>query len=137
MVVHRYGEADSGGNPGAAAKEFTLLRMLRAEGLPVPVAVYLDESGDVFPGPYIVTGYVQGTRCVEGTREPAPSLVAGCVSQMAEILARLHRLRPSPEILTSLPRQDDGWTPPAGARTADAGGEPPDEARARWIVESM
>lgn len=74
---------------GVAAKEFALLKWLRRCGLPVPAPLHLDETGELFPGPLLVMERVDGTSDVpEDAR-------TGALRQMAQFLARLHRLEVS------------------------------------------
>lgn len=68
-----------------ASKEFHLTRQLAAVGLHVaqPLALHRDTTSD---GPWLVTEWVAGTSVV------APSGLDGALTQMADYLARLHRV---------------------------------------------
>src|SRR5512133_1082621 len=59
-VVRQHGDADLRQNPHIAADEFRLLQVAHAAGLAVPQPYYLDQSGEVFPTPYVVVEYVEG-----------------------------------------------------------------------------
>src|SRR5205085_7696257 len=60
MVVRRHGARDLQQNPSVAADEFRLLHILQAAGLPAPAPYDLDESGELFPTPYLVVAFVEG-----------------------------------------------------------------------------
>ena len=62
LVVRQHGAVDRQHNPRIAADEFRLLQTLHAAGLPVPRPYYVDQSGALFPTPYIVIEYIEGTQ---------------------------------------------------------------------------
>ncbi len=84
MVVHRHGARDLEQNPCVAADEFRLLRITQSLGLPTPVPYHLDQSGEIFPTPYVVVEYI------EGRPEFTPSDTADFVLQLAAQLAAIH-----------------------------------------------
>lgn len=86
VVVRQHGAADVAHNPHIARDEFTLLRLLKAAGVPVPAPYLADESGTVLPTPYIVTEFITGETLL-GSHDPQP-----LVTQAALHLARLHRI---------------------------------------------
>lgn len=85
VIVRQHGEADRKRNPQVAADEFRLLELLRAAGIAVPAPFFADQSGEIFPEPYVVMEYV------EGSTDFAPSNPAEVIHQMAEHLSRIHR----------------------------------------------
>jgi aminoglycoside phosphotransferase (APT) family kinase protein len=99
MIVRQHGAGDLKENPHIAADEFKLLRVLQTAGLAVPIPYHLDESGEIFPTPYLVIEYV------EGESEFAPSDLEGLIVQFAAHLARIHRV--STLGLSFLPQQTD------------------------------
>ena len=60
MIVRQHGEVDLKHNPYIAADEFKLLQLLHSVGLAVPEPYYLDQSGEIFPTPYVVIEYIEG-----------------------------------------------------------------------------
>ncbi len=99
LLVRRHGPADLRQNPRVAADELRLLGLLRAAGLPVPAPLHLDETGAIFPTPYIVVEYV------EGTAECPPEQAPARIPQLAAQLAAIHRIDGARPELAFLPRQ--------------------------------
>jgi aminoglycoside phosphotransferase (APT) family kinase protein len=99
LVVRQHGAGDLQHNPQIAAAEFRLLHLLHAAGLPAPRPYYLDQSGTLFPTPYIVLEYV------EGAPEFAPADLADYLRQFAAQLARIHALDGAHPDWSFLPRQ--------------------------------
>src|SRR3954470_22071263 len=60
VVVRQHGSADLSRNPDIDKDEFRLLQILHAWGLPTATPYYADQSGEVFPTPYIVVDYIDG-----------------------------------------------------------------------------
>lgn len=89
FVVRKHGEADRAADPRVAANEFRVLRAVGAAGIPVPAPLYLDESCDILPTPYLVIDYVEG----ESRAEAADS--GDVAPQLAAVLAQIHRLDPA------------------------------------------
>lgn len=108
LVVRRHGDGDRAHSPRVARDEFTLLQVARAHGLAVPAPIWIDESCELFPTPVLVVEYV------EGETDFAPADLAGYLAQMAAELAKIHRVKESPD-LAFLPRQDKAL----GQRPAD------------------
>lgn len=106
IVVRRHGAADwKPLEADVAATEFALLKALHEAGMKVPAPLYLDTSREVFPAPWFVMEFV------EGSPEIAAANLPDALRQMAETLARLHSLDFSSfEIV--LPSRED---PVAGA----------------------
>lgn len=86
-VIRQYGAANSCRSPNAAADEFRLLNFLRAAGLPVPWPWYAAPSGEIFPGPVLVTEFV------EGQADLTPTGGISRAVQSAQFLSQLHALR--------------------------------------------
>lgn len=72
-------------NPLAAANEFRLLRSLKRVGLPTPAPRLLDESGALFPAPYLVIDYIDGAPDFAANRRDA-------MAQLASHLVAIHRV---------------------------------------------
>lgn len=100
LVVRIHGEADRQGNPAVAECEFRLLEILHATPVPAPKPYFLDPSGQIWPQTCIGVEYIQGETVFEETRVP------GLVPQLAETLARIHRLDPAKVDLSFLPRRE-------------------------------
>ena len=86
MIVRRHGPRDLKRNPQIAAEEFKLLHLVHSAGLAVPMPYYLDQSGEIFPTPYIVIEYI------EGKSEFALSHVPDFMLQLATHLSWIHRI---------------------------------------------
>ncbi|MBE3561591.1 MAG: phosphotransferase family protein [Ktedonobacteraceae bacterium] len=99
MVVRQYSETDLKQNLHVAANEFRLLRTLRSTGLAVPDPYYLDQSGDIFPTPYIVIEYV------EGKPEFSPADLPDFIFQFTSQLSRIHAVNRLTADLSFLPQQ--------------------------------
>ncbi len=99
MVVRQHGELDLKYNPNIAAEEFRLLRMLRSAGLPVPAPYYADQSGTIFPTPYIVVEYI------EGKTELAPADLNDFTQRVAAQLTHIHQVDALALDFTFLPHQ--------------------------------
>ncbi len=84
LVVLVHGAADRAANPDFAADEHTLLRVLHAEGLPVPAPRYVDPTGDIFGIPCVVV------ELLEGTTSFAPLSAVAAAEALAVELARTH-----------------------------------------------
>ncbi|HEX6606930.1 MAG TPA: phosphotransferase family protein [Chloroflexia bacterium] len=93
VVVRRHGPVDLAHNPHIAAGEFRLLQLVRAAGVPAPAPYFYDESGAIFPTPYLVVEYV------EGAPEFDPADVPAFLQQCAATLARIHQV---PGVATNL-----------------------------------
>jgi aminoglycoside phosphotransferase (APT) family kinase protein len=98
VIVRQHGEADRRRNPRIAADEFRLLGTLRENGLPVPEPLLLDESGDIFPTPYLVLAYVAGRPAF------APADLPDALERFATTLSQIHRL--DLDVLAGLPLPD-------------------------------
>ena len=114
----------------AAAREFKLLQVLTAAGLPVPTPCYLDESGEILSTPYLVTEYIEG--------EPGftPTDLHDFVRQLAAQLARIHTLRQPWADLSFLPERSEQTARTFAARPVSPNiGS--DEARIRKMLEPI
>jgi aminoglycoside phosphotransferase (APT) family kinase protein len=101
MIVRQHGSVDLKRNPQIAADEFKLLQILQSAGLATPTPYYLDQSGEIFPTPYLVIEYIAGTPAV------APADVPDLVLQLATHLASIHALDCSNSELSFLPRLEE------------------------------
>jgi aminoglycoside phosphotransferase (APT) family kinase protein len=95
LIVRRHGPIDLRQNPKIAVQEFRLLQLLQIAGIPAPIPYYLDDSGEIFPTPYLVLQYI------DGQPEFAPTNLDDFLLQLATHLATIHRLAP---IATARPR---------------------------------
>jgi aminoglycoside phosphotransferase (APT) family kinase protein len=60
LVVRQHGATDLQRNPNIAGDEYTLLQILQSAGVPAPVPCYFDQSGDIFPAPFVVVEHIEG-----------------------------------------------------------------------------
>ena len=60
MIVRQHGAVDLPQNPQIAADEFKLLQIPQSAGLATPAPYYVDQSGNIFPTPYVVIEYIEG-----------------------------------------------------------------------------
>ncbi len=133
MIVRRHGAVDRTQNPQIAADEFRLLQILQSVALPTPIPYYLDQSGAVFPTPYIVI------ECIEGQTEFAPANLAAYLHQFTANLVRIHRIDCANLDLSFLPGQEKRYTEKIEKRPAHldeslAEGRIRDAAEAAWPV---
>ena len=130
MIVRRHGPADLKRNPQVAADEFRLLNILHSAGLAVPTPYQLDQSGEIFPTPYLVVAYV------EGQTEFAPPDLADFIRQMAAQLTSIHALDGAQASLSFLPRAEQVYAAKLSTRPArldDSLGE----GRIRAVLEPV
>lgn len=112
LVLRRHGEIDYAANPNIAANEFKLLQILQAVGIPAPAPIYLDESRELLPTPYLVTQFI------EGETQLAPRRVTPFVRQLAHQLSIIHTSDYSKYDLSFLPDQTERFTAKLRARPA-------------------
>lgn len=129
MIVRQHGVIDRAHNPRIAADEFRLLQIVRSVGLPTPTPYYLDQSGEIFPMPYIVIEFMEGQTAF------APANLADYLLQFAANLARIHRLDCANLDLFFLPEQEKRYTETIGKRPAH-GDESLAEGRIRDTLEA-
>ena len=126
MILRQPGEEALRRDPQAAAREYRLLQLLRAHGLPTPAPLYFDPSGQIFPGPCLLIEYVDGDMNFQ-TRDQE-----GYAVQMADALARIHGVGSAE--LAFLPEQSKGLDALLGPRPASL--HPVlDEAKIRGALE--
>lgn len=101
LIVRRPGEMAVRRNPQAAAEEFRVLQIVRSAGVSAQAPCLLDESGEIFPQPYLVIEYL------EGRPEFAPADVHSYVVEAAAQLAAIHSIDSSKADLAFLPKQAD------------------------------
>ncbi len=99
MIVRQQGAADLKHDPHRAADEFKLLHLLHSIGLAVPEPYHLDQSGEIFPTPYVVLEYI------EGKPEFAPANLPDLILQFAASLSRIHHVDCSHLDVSFLPQQ--------------------------------
>ena len=90
IVVRRYavfGDYDRGEK---ARREFKTCKLLKAHGIPVPQALYLDDEGKLLGVPGIVTRYVPGELVMPPASPPADPL--SWARALATVLTRIHSI---------------------------------------------
>lgn len=102
LLVRRHGEIDRARNAHIARDEFALLQIAQSHGLAAPKPYLFDESGEVFPTPFLVVEYV------DGDSDFAPADLATYLDRAAAQLAKIHGVVDSPD-LACLPRLDKGF----------------------------
>jgi aminoglycoside phosphotransferase (APT) family kinase protein len=101
MILRRHGAVDLQHNPHIAAEEFALLQILQSSALPTPVPFHLDETGTIFPSPYLVVEFI------DGEPEFAPADLPEYIRQLAAVLGQIHRIHGRSLTLSFLPRLVD------------------------------
>lgn len=99
VIVRRPGAAALKLNPNAARDEFQTLQLTHSLGLATQTPYILDESGAIFPAPYLVMEYI------EGQPEFAPADAGSFAAQVAEHLARIHSADCTQRDVSFLPGQ--------------------------------
>lgn len=130
MIVRQHGPAELKRNPHSAADESRLLQLVHTAGLPAPQPYYLDESGEIFPTPYLVIEYI------EGQSEFAPTNLPDYIRQFATHLSRIHQLDGAQPALSFLPRQEQKYAEKLKARSAILD-ESLNERRVRDTLEAL
>ena len=130
MIVRQHGEVDLKHNPYIAADEFKLLQLLHSAGLAVPEPYYLDQSGEIFPTPYVVIEYIEGEPLF-GTHD-----VADFIPQLARQLYRIHEVDCSKLDVSFLPQQEKRVAEMIGKRPVKVD-EALDEGRIRDALEAV
>jgi aminoglycoside phosphotransferase (APT) family kinase protein len=97
MIVRQHGEREFKHNPQIAADEFKLLQCLHALGIPAPLPYQLDQSGEIFPVPYLVIEYIEGETVF------TPSSLHDFLFQFATHLSRIHHIDGSKPGMSFLP----------------------------------
>jgi len=130
MIVRQHGEVDLKHNPQIAADEFKLLQLVHSEGLAVSRPYYLDQSGEIFPTPYIVIEYIEGETIF------GPHDIADFIPRLATQLSRIHEVDCSKLDVSFLPLHEK--------RVAEKLGERPEmvdeefeEGRIRDVLEEV
>src|SRR5262249_19642771 len=87
---------ENGNESAKARREYGVLQLLHAHGLPVPEPLYLDEMGKTLGIPGIVTNFVDGQQVMNPT-DPEQ-----WARQLAKMLARIHSLDCDPAKIPAL-----------------------------------
>ncbi len=111
MIVRQHGEVDLKHNPHIAEDEFRLLQLLHSVGLVVPEPYYLDQSGEIFPTPYVVIEYIEGETIF------GPHDIADFIPQLAAQLYRIHEVDCSNLDVSFLPRHAEKVAEKLGERS--------------------
>jgi aminoglycoside phosphotransferase (APT) family kinase protein len=128
VIVRRPGARAIQRNPHAAANEYAILQAVMRLGVKAQRPLLLDTSGEIFPEPYLVIDYI------EGSADYRPADVPRTVRQMAAQLVRLHSVDGDDSALASLPRQHprlDAWVTARPAQVDDS----LDEGRIRQALQ--
>ena len=116
--------------PHITADEFKLLQLLHSVGLAVPEPYYLDQSGEIFPTPYVVIEYIDG-ETIFGTHA-----IADFIPQLAMQLQRIHEDDCSNLDVSFLPRHAEKVAEKIGERPAIID-EEFEEGRVRDVLEEI
>ena len=90
-VLRRPGANALARQPDLAQREFRVLEVARAAGLAAPAPYTLDDSGEIFPGPYLLMEYV------DGAPDYAPADPEGAARQVAAKLQFIFGLGMAPQ----------------------------------------
>jgi aminoglycoside phosphotransferase (APT) family kinase protein len=85
--------------PDVAQREFRLLEIVRAAGVPAPEPLYVDQSGDILATSFLVRDYI------DGRPELSPQNPDDYLRQMAGVLATIHSIDGTGSDLAFLPRR--------------------------------
>ena len=97
IIVRQYSKAGLNQALRTAEKEFRLLQMTHAMGLHTPKPFHLDQTGQIFPAPYLVIELIEG----EMTFTPAD--MENHMRQLAAQLVQIHRIDSVNNDLSFLP----------------------------------
>lgn len=129
VIVRRPGEAALKYNPNMARHEFKRLQLLGTLALSTQTPLFLDESGEILPTPYLVMEYIEGESVYE------PSDLESFLTQCAAQLAAIHRVNAATTDLSLLAHQTDIFPETPRARPAVLDGEF-DDHRIRAVLEA-
>jgi aminoglycoside phosphotransferase (APT) family kinase protein len=130
VIVRRPREKTFQRNPHAATDEFKILQIVQSIGVNAQTPYFLDQSGEIFPEPYLVVEYI------EGEPEYAPADVTACARQIATQLALIHRIDGSERDLSFLPKQDERLAAQFQTRPTKIDNSL-DEGRIREVLEAV
>ncbi|MGE7903304.1 aminoglycoside phosphotransferase family protein [Peribacillus sp. NPDC094092] len=103
MIVRQHGDNDLKHNPNIAADEHKLLGILKAAGLPVPMSYYVEQSCEIFSKPCILIEFI------EGKSEFSPSNLNDHILQLANNLAKIHRVHCADLPISFLPKVENTY----------------------------
>jgi aminoglycoside phosphotransferase (APT) family kinase protein len=127
VVARLHGPRDTGINPDVALDHYRLLQTLSSTRLPVPRALHLDQTCEAFDQPVLVLEYV------EGSTDIGDADIKNAMPQMAEMLARIHKIDPVAHDLKFL-RSEQEMT---NARLAHRPQRPDDELQEAQIRSAL
>ncbi|HBZ82264.1 MULTISPECIES: phosphotransferase family protein [Brevibacillus] len=130
MVVRQHGAADRERNPQIASDEYKLLQLLQEAHIPAPQPLHLEASATIFASPCLVTTFVEGQTGFQ------PANLSAYLSQLAEVLARIHRIDPEQKASTFLPRQTD-WVADTLRKTPEKLDDSLDEGLIRELLGTV
>ncbi len=129
VIARRPGAQALQHNPHAAADEFQVLQIVQAAHVAAQTPYFLDQSGEIFPEPFLVVAYI------EGDPDFAPARGQAIARQMAAQLARIHQVTTATLDLSFLPRQADRLAQVITQRPARLD-DSLDEGRIRAVLEA-
>lgn len=80
--------------PSSVTEEYALLQALQGNGVPVPTALWSESDAEHFGGCFVVVRRVEGSNDVARWKD-SPESCRIFADKLAEILARIHSLRPA------------------------------------------
>jgi aminoglycoside phosphotransferase (APT) family kinase protein len=87
VVVRRYKVFGNYDREEKAKREFKTFRLLNQHKVPAPEALYLDETGEVFGIPGIITRFVEGKLWMDAPNDPLD-----WARKLAKTLAKIHSI---------------------------------------------
>ena len=129
IVARRHRPRDLANNPAIADHEFRLLALLAKEGIAAAQPIHVEPAG-IFETPCLVVSHIDGTPAEEDVDPDA------LVIEMADYLARLHRIDGSRRDLAFLPRTGQ-WLTDALAQAPAVPDETLSERRIRTALGSL
>lgn len=100
LVLRQYGNTDVASNPDVAGTEYELLKRLHLNGLLVPEPHFYDSSGRRFPGPILVTDFVEGESLFD------PPDIDAFLEQLTAQLLTIHQAGGGIGDLSFLPQRE-------------------------------
>jgi aminoglycoside phosphotransferase (APT) family kinase protein len=130
VIVRQHGERDLKHNPQIAADEFKLLHRLHSLGIAAPMSYQLDQSGEIFPTPYIVIEYIEGETAF------TPTNVPDFLRQFATHLIRIHQVDGPKLDISFLPKIEQRYAEKLRDRPEHVD-ESLEEGRIRDVLEAV
>ncbi len=103
VILRRRGEWSRDSTLDASAAELEVLRLVRANGIPAPEPLWLDE-GRIFAHPAVLISFIDGTPLM------APEDPVDYTNQLAQMLVRIHDISPPENLCKQLPDYNATFT---------------------------